>query len=538
LVVINNSNKKFRKGTHLIVESLDRLSRNAMTQALTLFLNLITSGVVIHSLAEGQVYSEKEINESPFIISLAIAVLMRGWDESLTKKYRTADNMERNLKLARTEKTPIARPPSRIDTVGKRNNKRFILNRHAATVKRIFEEAAAGLTVHEICRGLNADNVKTFGRSTHWGKGTVSRILMRSDAAIGVYKPHTYLKVKGKKKQHVPLDVPPIEDYFPPVVSLSLFQRARENIRGRFNPRTRGYTGPIYQNLLKGLVTCGRCCGQVHHRNAGNPKSNGDSRGGPHLFCYNTVVGNPDGEKCAPTVLFPYDKLEPLLFRIYELYEATMGLFQLDASDTAERIAKLELTVERLNTERKNLLRAFAGKGDKAGEEVLADNWAEITAAQEKLDNLKIDYVRTIEGVEQAHHDQFRENMKRIEAEDQEEKRKARMALSSEFRRIIDTVILNPDRTLTMRIKPTGSNVAFGYLISPDQIERVTLIRDGEVVETLEIGDMLVSQAQNKEDLAAIIERHMFARSGIQDVPLSEFVRIGSPCHHHQRSRR
>ncbi len=178
LAVITNSNKKFRKSTHLIVESLDRLSRNAMTQALTLFLNLITSGVVIHSLADGQVYSEKEINESPFIISLAIAVLMRGRDESLTKKYRTADNLERNLKLARTEKTPIARPPSWIDTVGERNNKSFVLNRHAATVKRIFEEAAAGLTVHEICRGLNADNVKTFGRSTHWQKGTVSRILM------------------------------------------------------------------------------------------------------------------------------------------------------------------------------------------------------------------------------------------------------------------------------------------------------------------------------------------------------------------------
>jgi hypothetical protein len=66
-------------------------------------------------------------------------------------------------------------------------------------------------------------------------------------------------------------------------------------------------------------------------------------------------------------------------------------------------------------------------------------------------------------------------------------------------------------------------------LISPDQIERVTLIRDGEVVETLEIGDMLVSQAQNKEDLAAIIQRHMFARSGIKDVPLSEFVRVAVP---------
>jgi hypothetical protein len=454
------------------VESFDRLSRQEVRHAMRLFNDLVDAGLIIHTLGDEQVYWAEQLDGDPTRIIYSIIIMMRGNNESKEKQRRSLDNVRRARELARTEKIPLNRAPAWIDIVSEKGNKKFQLNRHAATVGRIFEEAAQGLTIHEICRRLNTDHLETLGGSTHWQKGTVSRILMRTDAAIGTCQPHTYVKEKGKKKRRIPLDVPLITDYYPAVVSYAVFQRARENIRNRLNPRARGYTGPIYQNLLKGLCVCGRCGGQVHYQSHGGGKRT-DTRGGPrietYLNCYNTIVGTPDGTKCEPRVSFPYYKLEPLLFKIYELYEVATALFKQDTSDTAERIAELELRVEQLTTAR-NRLYDMVEKGDDVGEARLRKNLAELNAAKRELEELRIDHARTTEEVEQAYHDQFHENMKRIEAEDQEVRRAARMALATEFRRIVDTVILNSDCTLTMKLKPQDGR-AFVYEIAPDGIK-------------------------------------------------------------------
>jgi hypothetical protein len=71
---------------------------------------------------------------------------------------------------------------------------------------------------------------------------------MRTDAAEW-YQPHTYIKEPGKKKRRVSIG-DPIPDYYPVVASPTVFQRARDHIRGRLLSRARGYTGPIYNNLL------------------------------------------------------------------------------------------------------------------------------------------------------------------------------------------------------------------------------------------------------------------------------------------------
>ena len=54
----------------------------------------------------------------------------------------------------------------------------------AAVVRRIFTDRAAGITVREICRRLNADAVASPTGKPTWGHSTLSRLL-RNEAYIG-----------------------------------------------------------------------------------------------------------------------------------------------------------------------------------------------------------------------------------------------------------------------------------------------------------------------------------------------------------------
>ena len=58
----------------LLVESLDRLSREKIPKALQLFLTILNHGVSICTHFDGQIYSEKSIQEDTYPILMAIFI--------------------------------------------------------------------------------------------------------------------------------------------------------------------------------------------------------------------------------------------------------------------------------------------------------------------------------------------------------------------------------------------------------------------------------------------------------------------------------
>jgi site-specific DNA recombinase len=69
-----------------------------------------------------------------------------------------------------------------------------------AVVRRIFSDRAAGTTVREICRGLNADGVPSPTGKPTWGHSTLCRLL-RNEAYIG--------RVYYNRTESVPTGAPP-----------------------------------------------------------------------------------------------------------------------------------------------------------------------------------------------------------------------------------------------------------------------------------------------------------------------------------------
>lgn len=52
---------KVVKGSYLIVESLDRLSRNDLPKALRLFLDILEAGIVVVTLSDNHVYDFSKV---------------------------------------------------------------------------------------------------------------------------------------------------------------------------------------------------------------------------------------------------------------------------------------------------------------------------------------------------------------------------------------------------------------------------------------------------------------------------------------------
>ncbi|MGJ7043588.1 DNA invertase Pin-like site-specific DNA recombinase [Shinella sp. BE166] len=199
------------KGSYLLIESLDRLSREAVPDALMLFMAIINAGIVIVTLGEDrQIYSRDRLNGDWTKLIIGLAVMSRGHEESQTKSERISAVAKRKREDAREGKgqitsiTPAWIDARRIDA----KRYEFTLNHHAGTVRAIYEMATRGLGATVIARKLNADGIPAFKSKDGWYQSVIKALLRRHDV-IGLFQPH-----RMQDGKRVP-DGDPIANYFP-----------------------------------------------------------------------------------------------------------------------------------------------------------------------------------------------------------------------------------------------------------------------------------------------------------------------------------
>ncbi|TRB06331.1 recombinase family protein [Agrobacterium tumefaciens] len=338
-------NGKIPKGSYLLIESLDRLSREAVPDALTLFMAIINAGIVIVTLGEDrQVYSRDRLNGDWTKLIIGLAVMSRGHEESQTKSERISAVAKRKREQAREGKghitsiTPAWIDAKRIDA----NRYAFTLNHHAETVKTIYEMATRGLGATVIARKLNADGVPSFKSKDGWYQSIIKALLARHDV-IGTFQPH-----RMQDGKRVP-DGDPIDNYFPATIDKDLFLRVQAM---RSNPSRPGRKGNTFANLFTGLCHCAHCGGPMTMKMS-RVKGN---KNGRYLVCANYVRGHrcADGNRH-----FRYEPLETaILDHVKELNLAdALQTARVDqaVSEINETIAGLTITLEELRRKEQRL---------------------------------------------------------------------------------------------------------------------------------------------------------------------------------------
>jgi hypothetical protein len=206
------------KGSYLIVENLDRLSREHIQSALILFLNLLQAGVrVVQLVPAEQVYDDKS---EAMQIMMAVMELSRGNSESRMKSERIGRAWADLKRRAATDKTPITSiVPAWLRV---QDGEIVTIPKRAEVVRRIYRLVIEGHGLVRIAKKLSTEKVATFGKSDAWNPSSVHKIV-HSRAALGEYQP----------KKHRKPDGDPIAGYFPAVIEEKQWYAAQAALAGR-----------------------------------------------------------------------------------------------------------------------------------------------------------------------------------------------------------------------------------------------------------------------------------------------------------------
>jgi DNA invertase Pin-like site-specific DNA recombinase len=232
---------KVPRGSLLIIENLDRLSREHIQPALLLALNLLQAGVRIVQLKPAEIVFDDRSDTLP--VMMMMMELSRGHGESAIKSERCGEAWARKRGRAREGREVMTRSlPAWVEETG---GKLALVPARAAVVKRIFALAATGYGVGAVVSKLTAEGVPPFGPSGRWARSYVANIL-RDRRAVGECRP--------RSRRGAAADTAPIPGYFPAAVSEEEFRAARAGAaQRRHRPGRLGAGDQI--SLFAGLVT-------------------------------------------------------------------------------------------------------------------------------------------------------------------------------------------------------------------------------------------------------------------------------------------
>lgn len=212
--------------SHLLVESLDRLSRDQILEPQSLFLQIVTAGVTIVTLLDQRSYSVASLNMNPTDLIISLVYMMRANEESETKSVRL-----KAAWAARRDKPGNAyhggQCPGWIRPNRARDGYELIPDR-VEVLRRIFRQTLDGVGLQTIARQLNEEGVPLFGRGNQRGKlwqRALIRHMLRTDLVIGTCTP-CKAEIERGETRYVPIGPKP--DYYPAGIGFGGWQAVRE----------------------------------------------------------------------------------------------------------------------------------------------------------------------------------------------------------------------------------------------------------------------------------------------------------------------
>ena len=281
---------KIPKGSTLIVESLDRLSREQVSDAFDQFRDIIKAGIRIVTLADRMEYTSDSINTNFSQLIISLSIMSRANEESETKSRRIKASWEQKRKDIYSRKL-TARAPEWLQLNDERTEFLPIPER-AEIIKKIYKMKLAGAGPDLIARKLNIEALTESSgffwmpegkkgkgdKIPGWRKSYVTKIL-RNSAVIGEYQPHKFIKEEDGTQKRQPVGEV-IKCYFPAVVPEELYYGVQAQFqKNELHGYGSGKTGKI-RNLFSHLAKCGYCGSSMEFLSKGN-----SSRSSQYLAC-------------------------------------------------------------------------------------------------------------------------------------------------------------------------------------------------------------------------------------------------------------
>ena len=239
---------RVESGSILILESLDRLSRQQVFSALSLFSSILSAGIEIVTLADGQRYTADSINEVGQLI-YSLMSLSRSHEESAMKSKRLSASWENKRRQAVSSGKPMTRQCPKWLRVSTDRQRFEIIEERAEIIRRIFNMSISGTGQRRIAEQFNREAITPLGAGSMWHSSYIRKVL-NSKATIGEIQ---------LMKDGIPVG-DPITDYYPAIISEETYYKAKAaQKKRRTEPSSAGRKGETYSNLFTGMCKCLSC---------------------------------------------------------------------------------------------------------------------------------------------------------------------------------------------------------------------------------------------------------------------------------------
>jgi DNA invertase Pin-like site-specific DNA recombinase len=248
-------NGEIPAGSILVVEHLDRLSRQEPRKTQRWLEDITDLGLRISIVIKNKIFDQRSLR-SPEGMMEVFELLMDGYSankHSETLSNRLKKSWAERRAAAHTGKFVSSRWPKWLRVVGEGDQRRFEpIPERVETIRKIYELAANGVGLTRIVRMLNeSDTPSLSGKVSGWEQTYIFDIL-RSPAVEGHW-------VKGGVRRRNDITTDLIKGYFgsEPIIEAELIARARAALASR--KRTGGKYHYRFNNLFTGVINCGLC---------------------------------------------------------------------------------------------------------------------------------------------------------------------------------------------------------------------------------------------------------------------------------------
>ena len=247
---------KIPRGSVLIVEALDRLSRAKPTTALAQLTQIIEAGIRVVTAKDEAEYSAESLEENQMKLVFSLMLMIRAHEESFNKARHSRDALHLRCKawLAgdRTHRLHAGSEPAWIRADG---TKRVLVPELAAAVRAAVDLYMRGFGTTAISAELTRRKLKLtrFGSEQDAVLRTLANRALIGEKAVTVSDP------KKPSTQYV------LPDYYPALLTLAEWQALQDAQKTRAKGTSTKGTVP---HILTGFrsTTCGHCgCAFVAH---------------------------------------------------------------------------------------------------------------------------------------------------------------------------------------------------------------------------------------------------------------------------------
>ena len=295
-------------GTFLLVETLDRLSRQRPQEAGKLLDEIVQQGINVVTLVDGKVYTKENIDNLDSVLHSTLLFVI-AHEESRRKSDRVRDARKQFAERSREGRHIVQRSGHRVtgqcpSWLVPGPDGYEVIEERAQIIRRALEEYANGKGPESIAKEFNRAELPTWKSYTQkeaasqWRRAHIYEWLQHP-AVIGERRVRLAVSPPGQ----VPVEYEeqePIKDYYPAIVSRELWElvQARRGQAANHGKHTGGR--PAARNPLSGLLKCTACGGTVTLLRK-NPRYS-------YLRCKNSLEGGPCKE---PALRF--ENVEPML---------------------------------------------------------------------------------------------------------------------------------------------------------------------------------------------------------------------------------